>query len=506
MSFNVQFYTYSKRELSTVHPTTAGQTISCLANDTLDLLAPSVLLEWTGQQAATPTAYNYARIPSLGRWYWITGWSNVDGLWRADLSVDALASWATDIGRQEIYVFRSSSSYNLRIADTLYPSMAQRRLLSVALPKPWTIGGASASGAAANSGIIVLGIMSGNGVDYYGFTPAQLSDFMAYLFSHTYYDTVLGEFGAIEYPEAKVAINPMQYITSAKFIPMGISTPGYEGLQPWTLHTSDITGVNVGTVLLQSQQAYAFFEVTGTPVQYHTTTSYTDLQVTSDLLHPQADDRGDWLNMEPHTTMELYYPPFGMIPLDMSAVSQASTIRIRLTVDVWTATGVLDVILDPGTATEQILSRLSGPVGADIPLANILVTGHSTTELGANIIGGLTSAVNLAAGNVGGAPGILSAIHASVGTVATGRIPHVSTVGGQGSTAQMEGTPRLMVTSWLQAPDDLAGRGRPLCDKRIIANIPGYIMGDADEISLPCTATELETIKAAIRGGFWYGV
>lgn len=261
MSFNVQFYTYSKRELSTAHPTTAGQTISCLANETLDLLAPSILLEWTGQQAATPTAYNYARIPSLGRWYWITGWSNVDGLWRADLSVDALASWATDIGRQEIYVFRSSSSYNLRIADTLYPSMAQRRLLSVALPKPWTIGGASASGAAANSGIVVLGIMSGNGVEYYGFTPAQLSDFMAYLFSHDYYDTVLGEFGAIEYPEAKVAINPMQYITSAKFIPMGVSTPVFEGFQPWTLHASTITGVNVGTVLLQSQQALSLIHI-----------------------------------------------------------------------------------------------------------------------------------------------------------------------------------------------------------------------------------------------------
>lgn len=506
MSFDVQFYTYSKRELSTVHPTTAGRTISCLANDSMDLLAPSILLEWTGQHASTPTAYNYARIPSLGRWYWITGWSNVEGLWRAELRVDALASWETQIGAQSIYVYRSSAAYNLKIADTLYPSMSQRRLLSVTLPKPWTIGGASASGAAANSGIIVLGIMSGNGVEYYGFTPAQLSDFMAYLFSPTYYNTVLGEFGATEYPEAKVAINPMQYITSAKFIPMGISTPAYEGLQPWTLHTSDITGVNVGTVLLQSQQAYAFFEVSGTAIQYHTTTSYIDLPITEDLLHPQAAERGDWLNMPPHTTMELYYPPFGIIPLDAAAISQAEVLRIRLTVDVWTATAVLDVILDPGTAKEQPINRLTSNVGADVPLANIMVAGHSQLELASSIFSGITAAGELLAGNPGGGAGITGAAHAAIGTVVEGLIPHVSTIGGQGSTAQLEGIPRLLVSRWLLSPDDLNGKGRPLCDQRTISQIPGFVMGDADEISLPCTATELETISAAIRGGFWYGV
>lgn len=505
MAFNVNFYTFSKRERSTAVPSGSGLSVSCHANEELDILAPVIVLDWR-QEQAIPTGYNYARISDFGRWYWITGWRNEGGIWTASLQVDALASWAQALGNQNLYVYRSSYSYNLKVADTLYPTLAQRRYVNANLPKPWTIGGASASGAAANSGVIVLGILSGDGVAYYGFTPANLAAFMDYLFSPQYYDTVLGEFGALEYPEAKVAVNPMQYITSAKFIPMGVSTAAFDGFQPWTLHASTITGVNVGTVQLSTQQAYAFFEVAGTPIQYHTTTSYADIEITSDLLHPQADERGDWLNMPPHTTMELYYPPFGVIPLDAAAISQAETLRIRLTVDVWTATGVLDVILDPGTIREQVINRLTGSVGADVPLANILVTGYSTTELSAAALNGIAAAGSFALGNPGGASGVMGAVHAAVGTVVQGMVPHLSTVGGQGSTAQLEGSPRVMVTSWLLSPDDLDGHGRPLCDKRVLSTIPGFIMADAEELSLPCTTAELETIKAAVAGGFWYGV
>lgn len=498
MAFQVTFFTFSKRQNSTARPSGNGHPYNCTGKEPLNVTAPRLQLQLANGAQANPSEWNYAYISAFGRYYWVTNWTNEGPIWTAALSVDALASWKTDIGTNRAYIYRSAYSYDLKIADTMYPSKAQRHILNVSLPKPFTIGGASASGEPADNGIIVLGIIGNGATNYYGFTPAQLSDFMAYLFSQTYYDTVLTEFGAVEYPEAKVAINPMQYISSAKFIPMGVSTPTLGGFQPWTLHAGTITGINVGTVLLQQQTAYAFFQISGTPIKYHTTTSYIDFTVTEDFLHPQADDRGDWLNMAPHTVYELFYPPFGIVQLDPAALSTCEVFRIRLTIDVWAASGILEVITDPGTTAERTILRLSSTVGADIPLSNIQTLGQSTLELAQHEASALTAAWNMDAG------GVMASARAVVRTMVDGWIPHLSTMGSQGSTAQMEGQPRLMVTHWLMANDDLNGQGRPLCSVRQISTIPGYIKADADELAVPCTASELAEIRTAVAGGFYY--
>ncbi len=498
MPFTVTFYTFAKKGRSTATPTGTGQRFTCKAKAPFTVTAPRLQIQFADGASANPSALNYCHLSAFNRWYWVIEWTNEGPLWTAALSVDVLASWKTQLGNNSLYVYRSSYSYDLRIADSMFPSKAQRHLLNVSLPKPFTVGGASASGEAADNGLIVLGIIGNGETNYYGFTPAQLSDFMAYLFSQTYYDTVLTEFGAVEYPEAKVAINPLQYITSARFIPMGVSTPTLGGFQPWTLHAGTVTGVSVGSVLLSQQTAYAFFQIAGTPIKYHTTTSYIDYPVTSDFLHPQADDRGEWLNMAPYTVYELFYPPFGIVQLDPAAISTCEVFRVRLTIDVWTATGVLEVITDPGTTAERTILRLSSTVGADIPLSNIQTLGQSTLELAQHEASALTAAWNLDAG------GVIASARAVVRTMVDGWIPHLSTMGSQGSTAQMEGQPRLMVTHWLMADDDLDGQGRPLCAVRQISTIPGYIKADADELSIPCTAAEMEEIKSAVGGGFWY--
>lgn len=111
----------------------------------------------------------------------------------------------------------------------------------------------------------------------------------------------------------------------------------------------------------------------------------------------------------------------------------------------------------------------------------------------------------MAAGNIGG--GMLAmaqGIEGAVGQAVQGQIPHLSTMGGPGSTAAMDGTPKLYVTHWYMANDDLAGRGRPLMAVRKLSTIPGYIQADSDELSLSCTETEMQEIRAAVSGGFYY--
>ena len=85
-----------------------------------------------------------------------------------------------------------------------------------------------------------------------------------------------------------------------------------------------------------------------------------------------------------------------------------------------------------------------------------------------------------------------------------GMSPKLFSTGQFGSTAMMGGQPRLIVTHWLYAPDDLNGKGRPLCDIRQLSAIPGFITAEADELSIPCTDPELAEIQEAVRSGFWY--
>lgn len=498
MAFNVVLYTFSKKQNSTAIPSTAALTVSCQARLPLDIISPTIQLQLTGGAAANPSAYNYAYIASFSRYYWIRTWRNVGPLWEADLTCDVLASWRTNIGSQSCYVYRSAAAYDGDVGDNLYPVTSEANRLNISLSKPFTIGGVSASGAAADTGIFVLGIISSGGTQYYGFTSAQLVDLMDYLFSDDYYEAVLTDFGASEYPEAKVAINPMQYISSVRWFPMGVSTASFGGYTAWTLKASNIIGVVVGNQLLTTQTAYAFFHIDGTQVNFHTTTWSDDITLDSDFWHSQASTRGNWLKFNPYTNYEVFYPPFGLFDLDPAEIAGATTLSFRLTIDVWTGKGNLDVIVNRGLTTERIISRMTTDVAVDVPLSNILVTGSSTMQMVQAGFSGLQAAANL------DPQAFLGAEMAAGRSMVNGRIPHLSSVGTQGSTAPMEGSPKLKVTHWLMADDDPADFGRPLYSTSTISLIPGFIRCDSDHVSIPCTSQELTEIRSVMASGFYY--
>lgn len=496
MAFQATFYTFSKRDNSTARPTGTGHPYNCTAKAPLTITAPRLQLQLAGGAAANPSAWNYCYIAAFSRYYWVSEWTNEGPLWTAALSVDALASWRAEIGAQSLYVFRSSSAYNLRLPDTLYPTLSRARKLNISLPKLWTVGGTNAAGAAENTGIYIAGVVGSNATQFYAF-PTELywRTFLAAVFSNTFYNDVLGEFGATEYPEAKVAVSPMQYITSAFFVPLGLIDTGYWGIR----HEAAVTSIPVGPVSVNVLAAYPLPE-------FATSFSVYDIDTTaSDFEHPQAAERGNWLDLAPYTSYELFYPPFGIIPLDPAAISEHDNLRLRVTLDARTCECMLEVQVFDTAANVRTIYRATASMGVSIPLSNVMAPGTSMRQLLSAGLGGIVSGgVRIAAGDYTGAVSILGGIDAAIGTAVKGQIPHVSTMGGPGSTAGLDGAPCLYVTQWYLTPDDLEGRGRPLCDKRQLSAIPGYIMADADEVSIPCTASELSAIKAAIRGGFYY--
>ena len=485
--FTITFYRFSKKRNSTLRPSTGGTNYQCRALEPFDHLNPTFEL----RMGQTIPSYNYAATG--GYYYWITKWECVGPNWRCYCTVDALASWRDTIGNQQIYVYRSSSSYNLRITDNMYPTLDRTHMLNVTLPKLWTVGGANAAGAAENTGVYIAGLIGSTGTRYYVFDAAHWSAFLQYIFSDSYYNQVLGQFGATEYPEAKVAINPVQYIASLWYAPIGILTGG----GAWGIRVGDaVQFIPLGNTMIphadiSNQRAYPIDD-------FATSFSIYDIAITEDFGHPQASERGDWLNLAPYTQIQLFYPPFGLVELDPAAISHHENMRLRVTLDARTAEIMLEVQVYNVPADMRTIYRATSSFGVPVPVSNVITPGYSDLRATQSILGGLAS---LAQGNIGAA---VDKFGAAIGGAVEGSIPHVSSIGGPGSTAKLDGFPKLYVTHWRVSPDDLQGKGRPLCDMRTISTIPGYIQGDPDELEIPCTSTELEIIREHVRNGFHY--
>lgn len=495
MAFNVNFYTFSKRHRSTAVPSGSGLQVTCHANEPLDVLAPEIILDWQ-QEQGLPTVYNYAHISDFRRWYRITGWRNEGGIWSAALQVDALASWRTEINTNSVYVYRSASSYDGDVVDQLYPTVARYRRLKISLPRMWSLDAATPS-IAQGLGYFILGIIGDGQTKYYAFTQAQLETFLTAIYSPTYYNAVLGEFGAIEYPEAKVAIDPLQYISSIRYWPCGLMVPG----TAWSLHTTgSVSSIPIGPVTVTATAAV--FTAAGMyPDQTSYNTTYYDLDISgSDFLHPQADDRGDYMQLAPFTAYEIFYPPWGLIALSPQDLLEADYLRLRITADIRSGTAELTLSAIHTVNNQEreiIMVRSSAQVGIDCPLSHYVQPGVAKLGTLASVVG---AGISLMTGNIGGA---LGGANAAIGSAVQGQIPHLSVVGSQASGSAMAGDPHLLVTHTYAANDDLAGRGRPLMAVRRLSTLSGYVMGDSDELAVACTEPELAEIRAALEGGMY---
>lgn len=510
MAFAVRLYNFSKKRNSTAVPA-SGATYSqynCTNKGVLDILNPVIVLKFTNDAEADTSNFihkNYAYIPSFGRYYYVTGWSNTGPLWEAQLEVDPLASYKAKIGNATLYVYRSSAAFDTSLADSLYPATSQLERYDTTLDKIWTIGGANAAGAAAGSGTYVLGILSNGwaglpGVQYYGFTADNLSTFMDYIFSDDYFTHILTEFGAIEYPEAKVAINPLQYVTSARFYPIGYSTTGSGN---YVLHGGGSTFVAIGSQTITDSQVWAaaFFDIPNTQQHFRVTRQTWTLVPVSGWFHSQSTARGDWLNKAPYSRVELFFPPYGIIELNPADIIGANSVAIHLDIDVWTGTGTLTVEVTRGNLT-RVVSRVTTQVGLDIPLCNIFTGSSETGDIRKNqaILNTAGSAFSL------NLSGTFQGLRDIAGAYIDTYIPHLCSMGTQnGSVAPMGGTPKLMFTHQLMSADDNPGRGRPYCSLRQLSEIPGYIRADADELSIAgAMGPEVTAIREAVATGFYY--
>lgn len=467
MGFRVNLYAFSKRSNSTLRPSGNGFITTCEAHDPVNIMAP--LMKFN---LSSVIDYNYMYVQDWDRYYWIDSWTYDKGIWLADCSIDPLASWRNSIGDMTEYVLRSSYDFDGDIMDTTYPLQAETEVVQNFLPD-WSI----SSGAV---GCHVVGIVGANGlVEYYRID--NLPEFGAYMFgtnpNSTLWDEIIADDPGVQaggYPSfMKAQFNPLQYVVSCIWYPFSIPTTGSKVHVYFGYFDSGYQAYKI------NRSSYGLFS---SRIPLHN--------------HPQYT-RGRYLNYAPYTRLRLSALPWGEVDLDTTKFSNKPTNHIYLVAMLDPVTGSTKLYVMNGDS-ETILV-LVGQIGVTEQLSQVLKDNLATVTGGLSAIAGVTQA---ATGNILG--GIATAV-SGIGNAVTAQYPDVSTTGTNGARIAVCPTNIwVTITHQLIVEEDKPNHGRPLCERRKLSSLPGYLVISDPDVSIPATKDEIEAIRQFMVSGFFY--
>ena len=463
MSFTATFYTFAKRINSTLQPS-GGTSYNIILKAPSGVLDPIIQLD-LGQDG-NPSAFNYCYIPEFNRYYWVK-WQWENRLWTGYCSVDPVASWKSDIGNYIAYVTRAASAYDGDIMDCYYPAKAEiteTKLNATTYPEfTHTI----------NNGCFVIGVQgkssgpNGGAVTYYAVKPPAIAAITDYLLDPQNYNIQ-----DIEEDLLKCIFNPMQFIVSCLWFPM----------TEWIMGSDSI---DVG-----------WWTITGTSGNCK---KLSDSIFTRNLVypipkHPQAATRGNYLNMQPYSTYIINAGPWGAIPIDNRQLLDETNLVCWMNIDLMTGTGRLSIV---GKDSAAYVQDHMAQIGVPVQL------GQNMLNQGA-LFSGISSGVNAAGAIMHTSPGALltnglSAIY-DVASLSQAQPVSVSSNGSMAFNIAFNIIGRFLTI----VDEDIVSRGRPLCKKRQISSLSGFIMCEDADPEIPCTSQELEQIVTYLNNGFYY--
>lgn len=465
MSFKVNLYSLSKRDNSTKQPAGTPVEYDCILKDGCSIFTPSIKLDLG--LADDPSQYNYAYIPAFGRYYFIEDWFFTDRLWIANLNVDVLATYKTQIGNSSLYVMRAAGAHDGNVIDTLYPAKTGCSFASDTKGNPWN-----------TTGCFVIGVVTKaaafGSLNYYVLDASDLALLCDHLTDPAQIITEANHFLPTELSTGLQLslVDPIQYIKTCVMLPVAeqeISNTGPDAEFPvynWNPHVN-------GLKLLP--------------------TSRINKSFTFDISkHPDTAARGNYVNASPFTKITLTIPPYGCIDIDTSVTCNASTLTVDVDVDPLNGKGILVV-----KCNNIILNRLEAQIGVPISLSSVTrdYIAGATSALGA--VGGAISGFM---GNIGGFIGAASGI----GNAVESLMPRAQTIGTTGSFVSNRGDFRLDHQFFRPVADDNTHNGRPLCQVRQLNTLSGYMLIQDGDVQITGTATEDSRIRNYLETGFYY--
>lgn len=478
---NVEFFTISKRHNSTKQPT-GGATKSCKLKAGCGVLRPAISLQWPG--SGSPTAYNYCQISDFNRYYWINEWIYEDRQWTATCTVDALATYKTEIGTSRHYVLRSSSEVNLYAIDGKYGAIMPP--INSKYPITLDNWAATAQDPYGTGYFVVSLVKEGSntlagGLGYYIFTLSEFNSLISQCFTHNVTQWLgmgsesdlglaLKEFGL---NIVKTVSDPINFINSAKWFPCAFA------------HSTNQVQVGVGPI---STTASAY--VLQNPI--------AACECNIDLPGPESFEPYLWQRIEPFRSYTLVIPPFGTYSLDAREVLQGDGIYIKILVDAISGIGSLQVT-PRNASSDKVLVAATGQVGIPIEIAGANLNGGAVLGAAASTIGAIAAAKS--GGGLAGAATSLGSLASAAGQ----GFYDVANVGTSGGMAPVVDNKCLFVTKYKSvklAPNEL---GYPLSEEKVLNTLSGFILCADDEITLTgATPEEYQMVGEALTGGFFY--
>jgi hypothetical protein len=510
----IVFYSGFSKPLNSTRRPSGGVTIEGELKRDFTPLAPVVEL-----RAVSPVnmpQYNYCRIPAFERYYYITEWVYIGGQWQAALTCDVLASYKDAIGAQTCYILRAASRYNGAIPDTTYPITADPpTVLSHSITNgPYPLDN-------DEIGTFVLGIINNKAgagsVCYYAFSYAGLNNFMGLLLSSIDWMGISAD--EISTALQKGLINPMQYIVSCRYYPISYA---YLNNLPYFGTDSQIV---VGWWPFQ-QTAMKLGGL------FDSVRSQKRLNIPK---HPQAGARGNYLNLSPYSKYTLFAFPFGTIDIDAASLQGYSVLLLDYDLGLISGGSTLTISVEGMTKPLRVIKAQSG---VDIPLAQISIDNFSGGTLLQGAISGITqmfSGMFSGGGSqsggtfnnlmnslgakfaelIGGDPTPFQAAlpegyqtgqsAAEIGSAAGAAMASVNYLGGTPDASDYGVRISLVGTFYQIAAEDRANRGRPLCERRRVDTLTGFVQcANVELTEFPGTLEEQKIARAAMEGGILY--
>lgn len=485
---------FAKKENSTKVPSSGTLTLALqgILKEPCSIMTPIIKIERLPADAI-PGDYTYARWVQADRYYFIEDWVWVNGLWEVHMKEDVLATFKTEIGNSTEYVLRTDSTtdFNGEITDTTYPATTDIVSESYSLSNIFTTD--------LTVGCYIVGIISGGtsqavgAISYFAMTSAQFGALKDKLFS----DDNLEIMGIIDsggqqlvqdlsQEVLKTLYNPYQYIVSCMWFPFGKSA---------IPSTSPVTTIKIGwwDYPLSGDRLYAqTFEL-----------GNEQFAITP---HPQAS-RGSYLNVAPYTRRTLL-GRFGAVPIDTTLFTPGLKINISYMIDLIT-----------GQCYAKISSRNEY---ADPPEENLYIERNfllgvpiQIAQVGTDYLGTAVSAINTIPQIMGGAiSGIASGKGAIMGAIAGGAsgiyntlqsaMPQVESSGQNGSFLAPINNTHVIEQFYKIVDEDIAHRGRPLCELRQLNTLSGFILCAEGEIDISCYDNERKEIVRYLTEGFFW--
>lgn len=481
---------FAKKENSTKVPPSGTLTLALqgILKEPCSIMTPVIKIERLPADAI-PGDYTYARWVQADRYYFIEDWVWANGLWEVHMKEDVLATFKTEIGNSTEYVLRtdSTTNFNGEITDTTYPATTDIVTESYSLSNIFTTD--------LSVGCYIVGIISGGStqavgaISYYAMTSSQFGSLKNKLFSNDNLE-IMGIIDSqgqelvqdLSKEVLKTLYNPYQYIVSCMWFPFG-----YNAI-PSTTYVSSIK-IGWWDYSLYGYRLYAqTFEL-----------GNEQFTITA---HPQAS-RGSYLNYAPYTRRTLL-GRFGSVPIDTTMFNVGNIINISYMIDLITGQCYTKISRKVGTA-EDLIAERNFLIGVPIQIA----------QVGTDYLGTAVSAINAIPQIMGGAiSGIASGKGAIMGAIAGGAsgiyntlqsaMPQVETNGQNGSFLAPVNNTHVIEQFYKIVDEDIAHRGRPLCELRQLNTLSGFILCAEGEIDISCYDNERKEIVRYLTEGFFW--